>query len=160
MRTIVLIGASLVAMLIVGNAEAQGQQFPPAPLPIDPGILGGGIVTSTPEPEPRNWHLLQRQVNNGVAAVLHGLTKQECKFAKARIEGNPTNAEEKRRQDEEYKIRMGQTCPDNTKEAWEAWNKEHPLAQGCSHNGGMGMSVWGGGRTFSPTDIIFAECFQ
>lgn len=125
-------------------------------------ILLGFMLMASPTvaDEPlRSWHLLQTQADGGIAAILHGLTKDECEFAKNRIEGQPATPSEMEAQKAQIKIEMETICPENTKEAWAKWQDGHLGATGCQQPNG-GAVVWGGGRSYSPHDVITAECFQ
>ena len=121
--------------------------------------------------EDRTWKLMERQADGGIADIKPGLTKEECDFAKARIEGLPATPEEKADQAADEKA-------DAVKRM--AWLDEHPSCKGNlgvgfpgpsggeGQEGKDGLCIWWSGgvsrfghtRSFSPHDVESAECFQ
>lgn len=116
---------------------------------------------------PRTWHLLQKQADGGIAGILHGLTKEECEFARNRIEGHPATDQE-RAEDEARRKRQA--------DGWTKWKTEHhckegvfgsEVTSGSSDQAADGTCAMGRefggitmGRSYSPHDVMTAECFQ
>lgn len=122
--------------------------------------------------EPATWHLMQKRADGSVVAegLSAVMTKKECEFARARILGEPATDEEKTAYAATEKERWWTPCPPtkSTTEQIDQWMYEHPLAEQCVTpdigygHGSMSWSGMGGNgvRTFSPHDIMTAECFQ
>lgn len=117
----------------------------------------------------REWHLLQRQADGGVASVIRGLTKAECEFAKNRIEGNPATPADQQKAEDMKNAQMQRASE---------WMKAHPDCDGMTsvigasgasggefEDQGKGKCYWFLQRgdvsgSYSPHDVMAAECFQ
>ena len=106
-------------------------------------------------PAPPAWNLLERQANGGIASVLHGLTKDQCDFALARIEGEPATAEEKATQASE------RAAADQRQEDFDRSHHCSDASGGdssCSSLLPLGSPMQS--HLISGTDVIGGECFQ
>lgn len=123
-------------------------------------------ISAMAQSEDRSWHLLQRQQNGGIAAVIHGLTKAECEFAKNRIEGRPATEEEKavvtaareKRAAEWKKWMDDHGCKQNPNQFGATSGPSEKLADGSCVQGSEFNAVTFGYS--SATDVRSAECFQ
>lgn len=118
-----------------------------------------GLYSCAQAEETANWHLMTK-THKGTISLLHGLEKKTCEFARHRALGQPATEEEEGREEEYRKAVYGGKCPpkDANQDDWNAWQKQHPTAQGCTTE--HGAMSWGPGRYASDSDIETAECFQ
>lgn len=130
------------------------------------------LAAPVSEPPDTSWHMLERQQDGGIASVLHGLSKHECEFAKARIEGTPATEVEKAAMAEsarEQGIPMWQPYGGSDYSYYDgAWHPPRivstpPMDPPPGWSGDVGRHtitrMWDSGPQ-SPQAVVSAECFQ
>jgi hypothetical protein len=106
----------------------------------------------------RSWHLLQKQVDGGVAAIIPGPTKSECEFARNRIKGLPATPEEAAARKAKYDDASAWIdAHDGCKKGLEMSYGESFMLDGVCH---VNIPIPPVVSILSPHDVNDAECFQ
>lgn len=159
--TTLRLALGLIAMVSTAQANPVWADSS-VPLPITIGDAPAPNKTT----EDRSWHLLQKQHDNLIRSVQHGLTRHECEFARARVMGLPATDEEKeaaRVAAEKWKsaqiaesMAREQRCadPQRAKPRNGTYDECDPVWRGV-------IGPYSGTITqYMMTDIDSAECFQ